>query len=150
MNHPLQYWRGSLLSPFRDNQFQRAVDRLFEDWSESKLSKSEGQVFNPSCEVTESKADYTVKFDVPGLSKDQIKIELHDGFLTVTGERREEKKEDDKKRHFSEVSYGMFTRSLSFPTQVSAERVEAKYDSGVLTITIPKAETTKSRQVTIK
>ena len=145
MNYPLDFWRSG-------NQFQKAVDRLFDDWTGSRFGKPElaNLAFNPSCEVTESKNQYLVKFDLPGVTKDQIKIDLHEGYLTVSGERKEEKKEEDKKRHFSEVYYGSFSRSFSFPTAVDAERSEARFDQGVLTITIPKTEASKARQIAVK
>lgn len=152
MSHPLDFWRGGVLSSLRDTQFQRAVDRLFEDWSHMRSPKGElaGFPVNPSCEVTETKSEYQVKVDLPGVQKDQIKIDLHDGVLTISGERKEERKEDDKKRHFTECYYGSFSRSFSFPIKVDSERVDAKFDSGVLTISVPKTESSRARQISIK
>jgi HSP20 family protein len=154
MSHPLDFWRGSFMSPPRENRFQSAFDRLFEDWAGARLNQGEMQkyTFNPSCEVTESKTAYLVKFDLPGVPKEQIKIDLHEGYLTVSGERKEERKEEDKdrKRHFSEVFYGSFSRSFSFPTQVDAERVEARFDNGVLTVNVPKAEASRARQISVR
>lgn len=145
MNHPLEFWRGGF-GPWRDTQFQKAVDRLFSgDLAALPLS--------PSCEVSESKASYLVKIDLPGVGKDQIKIDLHDGVLTIAGERRDErasKPDEEGRRHFSEVSYGSFSRAFSFPAQVDPERVEARFDAGVLSVTVPKTEATRARQISIK
>jgi len=152
MNHPLEFWRGGLMGALRDSQYQRAVDRLFEDLAGARPGRGEQPAFafNPSCEVSESKSGYLVRFDLPGLAKEQLKIDLHDGTLTVSGERKEEKKEEDRRRHLAEVSYGAFSRSFSFPVQVDAERVEAKYENGVLSVTVPKSEATRARQISVK
>lgn len=153
MSHPLDLWRGSVFGSLRDNQFQRAVERLFDDWSVARPSRGDtGPVlYNPHCEISETKNQYAVKVDLPGVEKDQIKIDLHEGQLTISGERKEEvKKEDDHKRHFSEFYYGSFSRSFTFPTPVDAERVEARYDAGVLNITIPKSGSTRTRQISVK
>ncbi len=146
MNNALDFWRGGFsTSP------QKTFDRLFEDLAGARLNADLAKYsFNPSCEVAENRASYMVKFDLPGISKDQIKIDLHDGYLTVSGERKEEKKEDDKKRHFSEVYYGSFSRSFSFPTSVDAEKTEAKYENGVLLITVPKMAANGARQITVR
>lgn len=151
MSNPLDFWRGSLLTPFRDAQFQRAVDRIMDDWAGPRMKgELQNYSFNPTCEVSETKANYLLKFDLPGVNKDQIKIDMHENQLTVSGERREEKKEEDKKRHLSEVFYGSFMRSFTFPTTVDPERIEAKYDNGVLSISVPKSEATRARQITIR
>jgi HSP20 family protein len=148
-NQPLDFWRNKMESPVRD------IDRFLNDWwgvpSYSKL-KNELNNFNPSCEITENKTHYLAKFDLPGINKDQIKIDLHDNVLTVSGERKEERKEDDKdnKRHVSEVFYGSFMRSFTLPVKVDPEKVDAKYDAGVLTIAVPKQEPAKARQITVK
>ena len=118
------FWRGGTSNPFRElSQLQSSLDRLFDGFG----TQTAMQGFNPSCEVSEDKNGYHLKFDLPGLSKDQIRIDLHDNRLTVSGERKEEKKEDSKKRHFSEVYYGSFTRAFTFPAPVDAERVSASY-----------------------
>lgn len=150
MSNPLDFWRGGLLT--RDRELGRFVERFFDDlsapgWARESLERA---AFNPSCEVKETPQNYLVRFDLPGVPKEQIKIDLHDGYLTVSGERKEEKKEEKDKSHFSEVRYGSFSRSFSFPTQVDAEKVEAKFDHGVLSISIPKKSATPARQISIR
>lgn len=131
----------------------RSLDKIFEDFYTPRWSKqNEKAAMSPSVEVNETKNMYTMKFDLPGVPKDQIKIDLHDNMLTVSGERREEKKEEDKdkKTFLSEVSYGSFMRSFTFPEGVDAERTEAKFENGVLSLSIPKKEGNSKRQITIK
>ena len=94
--------------------------------------------FNPACEVTENKGEYLLKFDLPGINKDQVNIEIHDNQITVSGERKEERKEETDKNLFTEMNYGSFMRSFTLPSALDPERVEAKYDNGVLRIRIPK------------
>jgi len=151
MKNPLDLWRNPFV-PSRDwNQLQTMMDRMLEEysWPKNRLANKEF-AFNPSCEVTEDKNHYLLKFDLPGLSKEQVKIEIHDNQLAVSGERKEEKKEEGKKQHMTEISYGSFLRTFTLPTNIDPEKVEAKFDNGVLSIAIAKGNTASARQVTIK
>ena len=149
----LDWWRGQ-----KPNEMYSVMDKMldeFRGWPETWTPTWSGKDiarFNPRSEVSETKTHYNFKFDLPGLTKDQIKVELLDNRLTVSGERREEKKEEDKERktHFSEVFYGSFTRSFDFPTSVDAEKVDAKYDNGVLTLAVPKTMSSSAKQIGIK
>ncbi|MCX7978104.1 MAG: Hsp20/alpha crystallin family protein [Bdellovibrionaceae bacterium] len=143
----LDLWRR--WDPFRDF---RSFDRLLEDFYSPRWKELEKVVMSPSVDLTENKNAYMMKFDLPGVSKDQIKIDLHDNVLTVSGERREEKETDDKdtRCHLREVSYGSFSRSFRFPEAVDAEKAEAKFEDGVLRLTIPKKEGAGKRQITIR
>lgn len=127
------------------------MDQFFEDFNwPTTRGGTKDFAFSPSCEVTEDKDHYYLTFDLPGMSKDQVRIEIHDNQLTVTGERKEEKKEDSKRRHLSEVSYGSFMRTFALPPNIDAEKVEAKFEHGVLTLAVGKTEEAKARQVSIK
>lgn len=131
----------------------RSLGRFFDDFYTPALAnKADRVAVSPNVEVHESKNKYSMKFDLPGLTKDQIKIDLHDNVLTVSGERRDEKSEEDKERktYLSEVSYGSFMRSFTFPEGIDAETSAAKFENGVLTLDIPKKETAAKRQITIK
>ena len=144
-----------LPQPNLSDLWRRGLADPFEDWSLPSLlrrNESSAQGFNPTCEVSEDKAHYTFKFDLPGIPKDQIRIELDDNRLTVSGERREFKEEGskDSRRHFSEMQYGSFVRSFTLPTPVNAEKVNAMYDHGVLTVNLGKRDATASRQITVK
>lgn len=146
----------SYVNPWSEfSGLQRAMDRLFEDSFgndyERSLSNKLGN-WNPSSEATETKTHYEFRFDLPGVSKDAVKIELHDNQLTVSGERKEEKsaESEDNKKHFTEMVYGSFYRSFTLPREVDAERAEAKYENGVLILKVPKTEQSKPRQISIK
>lgn len=141
------FWRGGSL--FREmNQMQRLMDRLFEEPILRGRSSSEPSLWSPTCELTEDKDFYTAKFEIPGVSKDQIKVELHDNLLTIRAERKNEKK--DEKRHYSEFSYGSYMRSFTLPTPVTDEKVNAAYDNGILTVTMAKASAGGARQINVK
>jgi HSP20 family protein len=149
----LDLWKKNW-EPFRDwGVLPKAMDRWFEDmYTPAQRSRIEKSMVAPTVEVHETQQSYLMKFDLPGLQKDQIKIDLHDNSLSVSGERLEEKKEEstDKKKHLSEVYYGSFYRSFTFPETINAEKVEAKYENGVLSLNIPKKENLGKRQITIK
>jgi HSP20 family protein len=116
----------------------------------SRPSKDNSIDWNPSSEATETTTHYIVKIDLPGVSKELIKIDLRDNCLTVSGERTEEKKEDSENNHFSEMLFGSFVRSFILPTKVDPEISEANYDNGVLTIQIPKTAPTQARQIKVR
>lgn len=149
----LDFWRNNW-NPMKETlALSKALDRMFDEWPSAKLTTDLAKYnFNPSCEVTEDKAAYHLKVDLPGVPKENIKIDLHDNRLTISGERKEETKTDDKdhKTHFSEMFYGTFSRSMTFPMAVDAEKTEAKYEGGVLNLTIAKKTTANSRQISVK
>lgn len=147
----LTVWRDPWTRPFRElSRMQSAFDKMFSDLTEKKLMGTdlEGR-FAPSCEVSEDEKNYLMKFDLPGISKDQVKIEMSDGQLTVTAERREEKKTDNKKTYVSEISYGSYMRSFTLPPNVDDKKVDAKFENGVLSITIPKSEPSSSKKIEV-
>lgn len=136
MRNALDFWRNDFLSPFKE--FERMLG-----------SAQEGQWrFNPSCDVEETDTHYVFSFDLPGISKDDIKIEVLDNQLTVSGERKYERK-DENNRHLVERHYGSFQRSFMLPGDVKSDNIEASYENGVLTLGVPKAEAVKPRQIKI-
>ena len=144
------------LSPWSEfSSLQRAMDRLFDDTMANDGDAALARRMNdwsPSSEANETKTHYEFRFDLPGVSKDAVKIELHDNRLTVSGERKEEKSSDstDHKKHFTEMYYGSFSRTFTLPQDVDAEKAEAKFDNGVLNLRIPKTEQSRPRQISIK
>ncbi len=154
----LDVWKKSW-DPFREFGLSpRGFDRLWDDLYPQALKMRGGPgasliaAFNPGAELQEAKDHYTMKFDLPGMGKDQIKIDLQENTLVVSGERKEEKSTEDKekKTQYSEMSYGSFMRSFTFPQAVDSERAVAKFENGVLTIDIPKRETSNRRQITVR
>jgi HSP20 family protein len=146
----IDYWRKNFEPLLKESFFgPRGLNSFFDD---SYLQKAfpENQKFMPSVDIVENKTHYKLKFDLPGMNKDQIKIELHDKRLSVSGERKEERSQDDKTLHMSEVRYGTFIRTFTFPEAVQADSVQAKYDGGILYLDVPKLEPSARKQIAIK
>ena len=136
--------------------FQKGVNRLFEDlgWTAQGRALSKkglGEItFSPACDVEETEANYLLSFDLPGVAKENVKIELNDRELVVSGERKEERNEESKTRRFVERSYGSFYRTFTLPSAVGADKIRASFDNGVLKIAISKSEATKTKQIPIE
>ena len=104
----------------------------------------------PALDLYQDQDNFAVKAELPGLKKEDIKLSLQDGVLTLSGERREEKAHDQKGSVRSERFFGRFERSTNLPMQVDGTRVTAAYEDGVLTVVLPKAEAAKPRQIEIQ
>lgn len=148
----------NLPSLFRrnDNEPLRALTRLQDDFDRlfRELSGAEPRFpvseFSPTCELSEDKTTYTMKFDMPGVKKEDVKIEVDGNQLTVSAERKEEKKTEDRKSRYSEISYGSYRRNFTLPSAIDEKKVSAKFDNGVLTLTVPKTESSHSKQIAIQ
>lgn len=92
----------------------------------------------PAVNIKETEKQYQVELAIPGMKKEDISIEMQDDLVTVSGEKKEEHEEKGEKFHRREFSYGSFSRSFSMPEGVEAERIEARFDNGVLRLFIPK------------
>jgi HSP20 family protein len=107
------------------------------------------QGFNPPCDVEETDSHYLMSFDLPGISKEDIKIEVVDKQLTVSGERKVDKKSDKNNSHISERYYGSFQRTFTLPSTIDGNKVEASYKDGVLQIALAKPEAIRPQQIKI-
>jgi HSP20 family protein len=106
-------------------------------------------VWQPQVDVAESETGYEVVVEVPGLSKNDINISVEDGYLTISGERKQEEKTDKKNYHRIERYYGKFERSFHLPEEVKADEIKANYKNGVLKVEIPKTEKQLPKQIAI-
>lgn len=129
------------------NHLLRNIDRLFDDLVPSSASRQTAS-FAPACDVEETDTHYLLSFDLPGVRKEDVKIELKDSLLSVAGERSIER--ESRSRHFVERAYGTFFRSFQLPSDADADGVQAEYKDGVLGISIPKAARAKPRQIEIR
>lgn len=107
---------------------------------------------SPAVDIEEEKDKYVVKADIPGLKQDDIRVEIDDRILKISGERKYEKKEDDKEKkyHYYERSYGMFERRFVLPSDADSEKIDAKYENGVLEIQIQKIESKQPKVIKVK
>lgn len=107
------------------------------------------KIWSPAVDIAENNDNYEVTAELPGMKKDEIKISYEDDVLTLSGERKTEKDEKDKNFRRVERCFGKFQRSFYLPKNVKADEIKAKYKNGVLTVNIPKAEETKSKEIAI-
>ena len=139
----------SAFSPLaRLSAFQQEVDRLF-DLPVFSREHGNSAGWSPALDLHQDKDNFLVKVELPGMKKEDITLSLHDGLLTVSGERRQEKAHDEKGALRNERFFGRFERTVTLPTQVDGTRVNASYEDGILTVTLPKAEAAKPRQIEI-
>lgn len=142
----------SLLPVRGMGRLQRRLNRVFDEaFGEPFWEPLAEEAFTPACDVEETKTHYFVSFDLPGIKKEDVTIELEGGNLMVSGQRKLERKKEEEGGWVSrERYYGAFSRSFTLPTNVNAETIEANYDSGVLQIKIPKTAGAAGKQIPIK
>lgn len=139
--------------PFRDMLTLRdRMDRLFDD-SLARLRGSEDSLapssWSPAVDIYETVDNLVIKAEIPGMSKDDITVEVKDSTLSLKGERKFEKEIKEENYQRMERSYGAFHRVFSLPTTVDQEKIRASYNNGVLEITIPKEEKSEPKQITV-
>jgi HSP20 family protein len=105
--------------------------------------------WSPSVDIEEKDNEIVVKADIPGVSEKDLEVRLENNTLTLKGERKFEKEDKQKGYHRIERGYGSFVRSFALPAAVDADKVQAHYKDGVLTVTLPKTEAAKARKVKI-
>lgn len=140
------------LMPLR-REMDRLFDEFFRSWDTEMARGGESGMFNPSLNVAESDDAIEATVELPGLSEDDIDITLTRDGLTITGEKKSEEEEREKNCFRRERSYGYFRRTIPLPPDaVEADNVEAKFDKGVLTVTMPKREDAKAqaKRITVK
>jgi HSP20 family protein len=146
-------------NPVRDLlSFEKEISKLFNEFdntfgfrkSNAISEEMENAVWAPLTDIYEDENNYSIKIDLPGVAKDDLKISYENGALAVSGERKSEKETKDAKYHRVERTYGKFYRSFALPQQVNQDKIEAEFSNGQLEITIPKAEEAKPKQLQIK
>jgi HSP20 family protein len=129
---------------------RREMDRLFENFSSGGSLRFWEQAAEPAIEVSDTAEAVVVKAQVPGVNKDDIHLTITEHALTVKGEMKEEKKQEDKNYHRQEFRYGAFVRTVPLPVPVQAEKATAQLKDGVLEITMPKSAPAKVQQIPIQ
>jgi len=140
--------------PFREMSLLRSnMNRLFDDaFGNMPLERTNGGTgtWGVALDVSEDENGYTVKASVPGVASDDIDITLNDNVLTIKGEMRDESETQEQNYHLRERRYGAFSRSISLPTNIEADKIDAAQENGVLTVFLPKAEEVKPRKISVK
>lgn len=122
-------------NPTYPSSFSSVLDRLFND-----SFPQEGNSFQPPVDISEDDNSYDIQLAVPGVEKEDFKVDLVDGKLTISGERKMVEKKEGKNFHSLETQYGIFTRSFYLPEDIMEESIEAAYEDGILKVHLPKAE----------
>jgi HSP20 family protein len=106
--------------------------------------------WTPAVDIAEHDDEYLVKVELPGVNKDDVKLTLENNILTIRGEKKQEKETKKENYHRVERSYGSFQRSFTLPAAVKADKIDASYNDGILTVSLPKAEEAKPKQIEVK
>ena len=140
--------------PFKQlAEFERGLDRFFGRKLEIPFETGEPVImadWEPLTDITEDDKEFLVKVEAPEMKKEDVKVTVENGVLRITGERKAEKEEKDKKYHRVERSYGTFLRVFALPEGADGEKVSADYKEGVLTVHLPKTETAKPKAIEVK
>lgn len=139
--------------PFQEvSRLRREMDRLWDEYfgpSRRALQPME-EAWMPAIDVSETGDKITVKAEIPGMEAKDIDIAIVGDTLTIKGEKKTEREEKEENYHLVERSYGSFSRSMKLPAAVNADKVEATYKNGVLTVACPKKEEVKPKAIEIK
>lgn len=140
------------VDPFRGfDSMMRRMNDVFEEVNRGGIRFEVGD-FTPRVDIAETDSALTVHAELPGIDKKDVKITVNDGnILTIAGEKKREEKTEDKEKNYMRIerSYGSFARSFTLPDNVSTENINAAFDNGVLTITVPKKEPAKPKELEV-
>jgi len=153
MNYLTRWQRAEVAWPTfgRLSSVRDEIDRLFEaPLAEFARGAQLLSGWTPALDVFEDKDNVIVKAELPGMKKDEIEVSLHDGTLSISGERKSENKFEHAEVYRAERFVGRFQRSVSLPTPVASDKVSAQYKDGILTITLPKTEEAKPKHIEVK
>ena len=138
----LPHWE--MMPQFRS--LENLMGRLFDEGEEGWF----GGAMIPSVDVSETDKTVDVRVDLPGMKAEEIDIQVHNNLLTIRGERQEESEERDRKFHRVERRTGTFSRTVSLPSEIDQDQIDAAYKDGVLTIAMPKAKAAQAKKISVK
>jgi len=139
----------SRFEPFRTHSLQDQISRLFNEAFERSADESSITTWAPAVDIFETEHELVVKADLPDIKPEELDIRVENNILTIRGERKFEKKVNENNYLRVERSYGSFSRSFSLANIVNTEAIKAEYKNGVLTLTIPKREEAKPKQIKV-
>jgi len=136
-------------TPFNDvdAMFNRMLPAGFVNWPRMALGANGGKTMDwtPSADISETAKEYVIRAELPAVQKEDVSVTFEDGMITIKGERKQKKEDKNEKFHRVESFYGSFERSFSLPDNVKSEAITCDSKDGVLTVHIPKTETTKGQ-----
>ena len=126
-------------------------DRMFDEfWGRTAPEATAVEAWSPRVDISEADNAVLLTAELPGVAKDDVKVELKDGVLTISGEKKSEHTDEKNGFYRSERVYGSFTRSFTVPETLDAEKIEAEYNNGVLRLTLPKRPEAAPRLINVK
>jgi HSP20 family protein len=135
------------------DQLRREMDQMFDDMVPFSWLKGNGgrmlEAWSPDSDISESEKEYTVRIDLPGMDKNDIKVNYQDGRLTITGERKKEETEEGQDFIRKERFQGSFYRSFTLPEAVKEDEIKASFKNGVLNVEVPKSEIAKPKTIKV-
>lgn len=136
-------------SELSSSSFSSMLDRFFND---SLASRGRVSSFSPQADAYETENSYEIEVALPGLKREDLKVDFHQGRLSISGERHFQREQQDQRRyHVVESAYGSFSRSFQLPDTVDASRIEAAFEDGILRVTVPKDEQkTRRHQIEVR
>ena len=126
------------------------MDRLFEGFLGDRWNSAAAQGWTPSIEVIDGENEFTVRAEIPGVDPKAVEVNVTDGVLTLSGEKKHEAEEKHEGYVRAERSYGAFSRSIALPDTVDAAKATAEAANGVLTLHLPKAEAAKPKKIDVQ
>ncbi len=129
------------------NEFDRLFDSFFNPSYEEETALS---AFNPAVDIVEEDQAYQVHVELPGLTKDDIKLNIKDNYLSISGEKKRESKVEEKNYQRTERIFGSFQRNFRLSDSVDVDKIEAEFKDGVLNVVIPKKKESLAKQIEVK
>jgi HSP20 family protein len=128
------------------------MERRFEDWIDRPFFNRgvfREREWAPFMEMLDKEDRYVVKAELPGMKGEDVDISVSDNILTIKGEKKSSKEVKEEDYHFSERSYGSFCRSITLPSSINIEKIDARFEDGVLEVTLPKSPEVKPKKIAI-
>jgi HSP20 family protein len=125
------------------------IDRMFDNALSGSTTNWQAPSWDLALDVSENQDEYVVEASLPGINPEDLEITYTNNTLTIKGETREEKEEQGKRYHLRERRYGSFARSITLPAGIESDKIDARYEKGVLKLHLPKAEEVKPKKIAI-
>jgi HSP20 family protein len=130
--------------------FESLMNDLWRNWPTRFEGEGMGAMLRPAMDVVEDDNTLTVRLDLPGMSPEDVNVEVENNTLTVSGEMGDTMEKEGERYHYRERSYGSFQRSIRLPNTIDTEDIDANFENGVLNITMPKRHEAKPKQIAVK
>lgn len=149
----MELWNNSFPVPRAIDRLQREMNRAFDGFFRGDLldtGSMSTSAWTPAIDISETNDSYIIRAELPGIKKDGVKITMHNNVITIRGEKKNDVEKKEENYHVVERSYGSFERSFTLPGTVRSETVDARFDDGILSITLPKTKEAKEEVIDVK